>query len=274
MRRVFKVLITAVLVSVAVAAPTSQAAADDENARHYYLALGDSVATGFQLWPPDPYYSPSGYVARVHATLAEKDRKLKLRNISCNGESTASMLFNSPNSGVDPCGSSKSQLQEAKRILRAHKAKVDLITIDIGGNDVLPCFASMQPACFQQGLDQIMVNLDRILAELQRTAPSVRIVGMTYYNPFACLLSFDPDFAAASQQIVLDVNAVLLGVYAAHQVEVADVAGAFAVADLAASAQAAAAWTWFCDPDHSGNVHPNDAGHQIIADAFLDILAP
>ncbi len=264
MRRVFKVLITAVLVSVAVAAPTSQAAADDETANHYYLALGDSVAT-----------DPNAYVVRVHATLAETDPKLDLTNISCNGESTASMLFDSQRSGVDPsCGSSKRQLEEAKSILHAHKDKVDLITIDIGANDVLPCFVLMEPACFQQGLAQITVNLDRILAELQAAAPGVRIVGMTYYNPFACLLPVDPDFAAASQQVVLDVNAVLLGVYAAHQVEVADVAGAFAVADLAASAQAAAAWTWFCNPDRFGDVHPNSPGHQVIADAFLDILAP
>jgi hypothetical protein len=55
-------------------------------------------------------------------------------------------------------------------------------------------------------------------------------------------------------------------------VAVADVAGAFAVADLAASAQTAADWTWFCHPDHFGNVHPNDAGYEVIANAFLDVI--
>ncbi len=64
----------------------------------------------------------------------------------------------------------------------------------------------------------------------------------------------------------------MLGVYEAHGVAVADVAGAFAVSGLAASAQAAAAWTWFCHPDHFGNLHPNDAGYEVIAHAFLDIV--
>jgi hypothetical protein len=32
------------------------------------------------------------------------------------------------------------------------------------------------------------------------------------------------------------------------------------------------AWIWFCHPDQSGNVHPNDAGYEDMADAFLDVI--
>jgi lysophospholipase L1-like esterase len=260
MRRIFKVLITTVLASVAVVVPTAQSAADDQTATHYYLALGDSLAA-----------APNAYVRRVHAALTETDYKLDLANIACSGESAVSMLYGSQLTA--PCGTPMAQIDEAVSFLHAHKGKVDLITIDIGGNDVLPCFPRLEPACTQQGLVQITVNLDRILAELQAAGPGVRIVGMTYYNPFACVLPVKPGLAAASQQFVLDVNAVLLDVYAAHGIEVADVAGAFAVADLAASAQTATAWTWFCSPERPGDVHPNSAGHQVIADTFLDVLA-
>ena len=95
---------------------------------------------------------------------------------------------------------------------------------------------------------------------------------MTYHNPTACLLPIDPGSAGFLQQVVLALNATLLAVYEEHGVAVADVAGVFSVSDLTASAQAAAAWTWFCHPDHFGNLHPNDAGYAVIANAFLDVI--
>jgi lysophospholipase L1-like esterase len=284
-RRVWKVLLTAVVAVGAVGVPSAQVIADDDNATRYYLALGDSLAQGFQFpMPGQPYYSPDGYVPLVHTALSADDRKLDLNNISCGGESTVSMLSGSqPPSVASSCGSPdfyldlyphEVQLDEAVNFLHAHKGKVAVVTIDIGSNDVLPCLSTLDPACIQLGLGRIATNLDRILDELQATAPGVRIVGMTYYNPIACVLPVNPGLAAASQQIVLNLNGVLLSVYAAHGVEVADVAGAFDVADLPASAQAAAAFTWFCDKQHSGNVHPNSDGYRVIADAFLDVLAP
>jgi lysophospholipase L1-like esterase len=59
----------------------------------------------------------------------------------------------------------------------------------------------------------------------------------------------------------------------AHGIPVADVAGAFSVGGgLEAEATAALNWTWFCSVDHFGDVHANDAGYQVIAQAFLDAL--
>lgn len=275
-----KVLLTAVVTSVVVAVPTTSSAADTESATHYYLALGDSLAQGDQFFVPgQPYYSPTGYVPLVHAALAATDAKLKLNNVSCGGESTDSMIDGSrlPSVGAS-CGPPafyqdlyphKTQLDEAVNFLHAHRGMVDLVTIDIGANDPA---CNLEPACIQLALQRLASNLDRILDALQTAAPGVRIVGMTYHNPFACLLPFDPDVAGAAQQVVLALNAALLNVYATHGVAVADVAGAFAVADLAASAQTAAAWTWYCHPDHFGNPHPNDAGYEVIADAFLDVI--
>jgi hypothetical protein len=185
MRRIFKVLITTVLVTVVVAVPSAQSAADDQTATHYYLALGDSLAA-----------EPDAYVLLVHAALAATDPKLALTNISCGGESAVSMLHGSQLTAS--CGTPMTQVDEAVSFLHAHKSKVDLVTIDIGGNDVLPCFPRLEPGCVQPGLERIAVNLDRIFADLQAAGPGVRIVGMTYYNPFACVLPFNPGLAAAS----------------------------------------------------------------------------
>ncbi len=285
MRRTWKVLLTAVATLAAVAIPGVQATADDDKATHYYLALGDSIAQGFQFsMPGQSYYPPDGYVPLLHEALSADDPKLDLKNISCGGESSVSLLSGSQLPSVaSSCGSPdfylelyphEVQIDEAVNFLHAHKGKVAVLTIDIGGNDVLPCLSTLDPACVQQGLARIATNLDHALDLLEASAPDVRIVGMTYYNPIACVLPANPNLAAASQQIVMSLNAVLSSVYAGHGVDVADVAGAFSVSNLAASAQAAAAWTWFCHPQHFGNVHPNSAGYEIIADEFLEVLSP
>ena len=80
-------------------------------------------------------------------------------------------------------------------------------------------------------------------------------------------------------------NRILTEAYAAGGVRVADVAGAYAITDLTSPAPLPAggeaplavaricAWTWMCPaPGGRPDVHPNAAGHQVIADAFLAVI--
>ncbi len=267
---------------------TAAARADADSATHYYLALGDSLAQGFQ--PNDtfpPYYHPDGYVPQVYAALSAGDPKLTLDNISCGGEGTLSMIDGSELPSVAPsCGSPLfyrhwyphgTQLAEAVSFLAAHKDKAELVTIDIGGNDIGFCLfdAPDLGACLNTAFATVTANLDTILTDLQAAAPDASIVGMTYYNPVACAYFFgQPQQAAFVSGIVQTLNSDLVSVYGAHGVPVADVAGRFSVgAGLEAEATAALNWTWFCSADHPGDVHPNDAGYQVIAQAFLDALS-
>jgi hypothetical protein len=68
-------------------------------------------------------------------------------------------------------------------------------------------------------------------------------------------------------------------------VPVADVAGAFDIADFGDTVEVpgvgpvplsvanACAWTWFCQPPPKGpDIHPNTAGYGVIADAFEEVL--
>jgi lysophospholipase L1-like esterase len=249
--------------------------------------MGDSLAQGFQ--PNDsfpPYYQPGGYVPQVYAALSAEDPKLSLDNISCGGEGTVSMSDGSqPLAAGSSCGSPafyrhwyphKTQLAEAVSFLAAHKDKAELVTIDIGGNDIAFCLfdAADVGGCLGNAFATVATNLDTILTELQVASPDATIVGMTYYNPVACAYFFgQPEQAAFVSGLVQTLNADLVSVSAAHGVPVADVAGAFSVgAGLEAEATAALNWTWFCSADHSGDLHPNDAGYQVIAKAFLDAL--
>jgi lysophospholipase L1-like esterase len=160
-------------------APTNAAA----GGTHYYLALGDSLAQGYQ--PIDsypPYYYSDAYVPLVYAALSADDPKLVLDNISCGGEGTVSMIEGSqPLSVGSSCGSPafyqhwyphKTQLAEAVNFLAAHKDKAEFVTIDIGGNDVAFCLfdAADLGGCLNNVFASLAANLDTILTQLRRLA--------------------------------------------------------------------------------------------------------
>jgi lysophospholipase L1-like esterase len=247
----------------------------------YYLALGDSLAAGFQ---PDPTISrDQGYAARLRSALARGHGDgLTMRNLACDGATTTTML----SGGGCAYDGAASQLAAAERLLRQHPRRVRLITIDIGANDVSPCLAGgvINQPCVLTALGGTAVNLGHIVRRLRLAAPGVRVIGMTYYNPYhAAWLSGPAGEAVARQSLQLTtlLNQVVTGVYTAAGMPVADVAGAFATADLTTTASLpdgrvvplavarVCQWTWMCVPGRAPDRHPTSAGYQVIADAFL-----
>ena len=82
----------------AAATPAASTAAGHDRDSHlprfdYYLALGDSLASGVQ---PDSsgqdVVTSQGYASDIAADLQKRDRDLKFVNLSCPGESTGTML--------------------------------------------------------------------------------------------------------------------------------------------------------------------------------------
>jgi lysophospholipase L1-like esterase len=267
--------VAALVALLAALAAAPGARADDDSATHYYLALGDSLAASAQ---PNGDFT-HGYAEQVHAGLSADDSKLVLEKLGCSGESTSSFRFGSqPPTSVLSCGTPRfyktvlypkgTQLAEAVAFLEAHKGKVSLITIDLGANDlsrfdeqfnVVSCLSEPQGCAAQSAT--MTANLAAILAALHAAAPTVPIVGMTYYNAYA------PALAAE----VAELNAGLAATYAAAGVPVADVAGAFHNDDPLLSAHLVCSWTWMCS---LGDVHPNTAGYAAIANAFLEVIHP
>ena len=92
-------LVAVMATVLAVAAP--QASAHPRPSK-YYVALGDSLAAGYQ---PDPAIGrDQGYVPRIQRALG---RNLKLQNFGCDGATTGTLL-----SGGGRCtyGKASSQL--------------------------------------------------------------------------------------------------------------------------------------------------------------------
>jgi lysophospholipase L1-like esterase len=251
-----------------------RAFADEGPSPSYYVALGDSLAAGFQP-VPDPTVRDQGYVPNVYRALASRIPNLELKNLGCDGATTTSLL---QGDGCRiPYVSEASQLKDAEAFLRDHQGRVRLITIDIGGNDVNHCVANPDQLvpCATAAIGAIPSSLSEILGRLHASAPGVPIVGMTYYDPYlAAWLSGDQELASSSVQLTALLNATLAKVYREPDTHVADVAGAFGtptdpmelVGAYPAPVATICAWTWMCK---AGDIHPNDDGYRAIAHAFL-----
>ncbi|MGA8682107.1 MAG: SGNH/GDSL hydrolase family protein [Acidimicrobiales bacterium] len=243
----------------------------------YYLSLGDSVG----MWNGHRSYP---YLIAAHYRAAGLPG-LRLVDMSCSGETTSSMISHST------CSPGGSQYRNAVRFLRAHHGAVVLVTIGIGGNDVVGCVSlTIAAHCLAAGLKTMQSNLAFILSGLRRAAgPDVRFVGMNIYDP---LLG---DWLAPGVGRALALAAVggvrLLSVdmeksFAASSIPVANVEDAFDSSDMAhfvssrwgrvpvAVDVACRLLDIVCRP---GLVElfgddPNEAGAVVIAHAFEQVI--
>ena len=238
--------------------------------KRYYLALGDSLAFGFQFatfnanFPtvPASIFS-TGYVDDLSDMLREIRPGITTLNYGCPGETTDTFIqggcfytafgfpLHDPYEGA--------QLSAALAFLRAHRGQVSPITINLGTNDLndlsalcgddVSCYFANGPAV----LDRIATNLHHILGELRAAAPDAEIITFTHYDVASLA---DPRLAQLNQAF----NAAVASTAAASSVRVADVFGAFNNGPQPATL---CALTFICTPLQDS--HPSDAGYEVIA---------
>jgi GDSL-like Lipase/Acylhydrolase family len=253
--------------------PTSSTTLPTGPGVSYYLSLGDSVG----MWDGTgsfPYLLANRY---SHSSVPD----LRLIDMSCSGETTESMVKGST------CARGRSQYDNAVSFVTAHRGHIALITISIGGNDVLPCMSQTNAGlCFENGLPKMKAHISMIVAGLRAAAgPHVPIVGMNLYDP---LLG---DWLAPGPGRSLTVAAVAgVGLldrtmgqaYRAEADPVADIQGAFRSTDLTHFVRSAwgrvpvavANACTLLDIDcHRGSIvgygdDPNQAGAVVVARAF------
>jgi lysophospholipase L1-like esterase len=290
MRRVVPALALAAMVAAAggCAGPAETPAAQtrhDAPPASYYLALGDSLSQGVQPNSSGASVRTGrGYADQLYAVLRRRQPGLRLVNLGCPRETTVTMIHGGICSY--PGGS---QLAAAVKFLRAHRARVSLVTLDIGADDPESCLAAPSIAkltsCAGTSVPRAAANLATILGRLRQAAPHAHIVAMNYYLP--ALAEWRNGLAGQMVARLGEVaatgyNDLLSRVYRAYGVTVADVSGAFHSADfspevtvpgfgrLPRNVAAVCQWTWECAPPPRGpNQHPNQAGYRVIAHAFL-----
>ena len=150
-----------------------------------YIALGDSLAAGVGATRPNE----TGYVAALARALAAPGATPAVaahRNLAVSGETSQSMIDGG-------------QLDAAVAAIARADPPVSLVTLDIGGNDLLALLRTSECSTDPQGdaclalLDETLVVFEQNFRHIVRTlreelaahAPGAPLAVMTYYNPFS-----------------------------------------------------------------------------------------
>jgi lysophospholipase L1-like esterase len=232
----------------------------------YYLALGDSMAYGFQP-TKDPGAGPSafhtGYVDVFAARLRKLSPQIQVVNYGCPGESTVTFA----RGGCPGLGDGFKlhdafrgpQLDAARSFLRAHPGKVSPITVTLWGGDLFPLSAHGKRA--PSAIAKFAARFKSILQRLRVAAPTAEIIVTGAWNPEANRL-------ARTEPLYRLVDAAIGHAAAASRARVANMFAALNGAGNFKSQKARlCSLTFFCSK--GGDPHPTDAGYRAMADAFV-----
>lgn len=230
-----------------------------------YLALGDSLATGTEYATNNDGFP--GYPNIVLEQLQRSYPALRYENLADDGTTTSSMLV------------AGGQLDTAIiRIaeLRASGQRAGLVTLSIGGNDILSILppTNADPtttlATFETNVATI---LDRLQAALRDEQGGIQgdLLVMDFYNPYPGLpLAGIGELASVW---IPKFNTSIHTIAAARGIPVAEVAQAFAGHE---EAYIFVQWPYpasMIEPDllRKLDYHPRLAGHQVIANKLLNV---
>jgi lysophospholipase L1-like esterase len=256
----------------------------------YYVALGDSLGYGYtnDQTPLDPQCASAtaiGYVCVFYRYLKTLNPAIQLTNLSVPGADSCDMLYGYPGP-ANQCthkptpGNAPSQVDAAVALLKAHPGQVNPITINIGGDDILPLLpqgvtdlagtAAKLPGIFQN----FQANLDKALSEIKAADPKVTVILVTQYNPLAGLPTdqVPQGFAPLAQNAIDSLNTIITAEAQKYGYPVADVAAAFAaqpgkgtpLTNVPATIAGGLA---------AVNTHPLAAGYQLMGQVVINTYA-
>jgi lysophospholipase L1-like esterase len=266
-------------------------AADRDDHATYYVSVGDSYPAGYR-----PNGTGSGstsrdaFVYQVQDKLAQRRNGWTTVNFACSGETAYAMTFEPgcDSDALAPGGvryPDTPQSVAAADFIVTHRDRIGLVTIVMGGNDVIGCLDRRDAAdaqrCAEVAVPRVVLSVDFLLSRVRDAAgPRVPIVGVSYINVFvADRLRGDPnaqrraDFSVALFDNYL--NPALAQTYSRHNASFVDTT-ALAGGDLPATDKSAlpghgtvtasigrvCALSYYCS---QGDPHPNREGHALIA---------
>lgn len=231
--------------------------------KSYYLALGDSLAFGYQ---PNLDWSHSYPTQWYNNDLSAKHVK-SYTNYGCNGETSATFV----NGGCPYAYALHNyyvgaQLNAAVSFIKGHPGAVSPVSLDIGANDLLPdinastCAISSTWSTDLANLDSRLTGtiLPQLTAALTvNGSRSGDLIMMNYYDPYQ-------NICPSSLSYVETLNQHLAADAAQFNVPVSDVFTAFGGATT--PNPNICADTWMCSS--SQNIHATTTGYGVIANTF------
>jgi lysophospholipase L1-like esterase len=231
----------------------------------YYLALGDSMAYGFQP-TKKPGARPSafstGYVDVFAARLRKLFPKIHIVNYGCPGESTVTFTRGGCPAFADGFKLHDAfrgpQLKAAQSFLRAHSGQVSPITVTLWGGDLAPLSAKGQRA--HSAIASFASRFTSILQRLRTAAPTAEIIVTGAWNPEA-------DRLKPVEPLYRSLDAAIRRAATASRARVANMFAALnGRGNVKGQKARLCSLTFFCS---KGDPHPTDAGYRAMADAFM-----
>jgi lysophospholipase L1-like esterase len=248
----------------------------------YYVSLGDSYSVGYQpTLGATPGYT--GYVAaRTHLTLV---------NFGCGGATTTSLLDTIgcpdvlPHTAGGTTYPTSTQIAAAEAFISAHRGHIGLITVTIGGNDVVPCAVKPDAlSCVLAAVTTIGTNVTTLASDLRTAAgPGVPIVGSTYPDvilggyvwpsptPSPSTLSLAKLSVTAFKSLINPTLAKAYATAGGSFVDVTAATGAYGsltqtvttktYGTIPVPVATVCALTWFCT---RGDIHAHTSGYTLI----------
>jgi hypothetical protein len=275
-------VLTATAVATVAVVVLQQVAGAARRSPTYYVSLGDSYAVGYQ---PGKGATP-GYAAYVARRTG-----LTLVNFGCGGATTTSLLTSVgcpdvlPGTAGGQTYPTTTQMAAATSFIAAHKGHIGLITVSIGGNDVVPCVHASNPiTCVATAVPTIKTNLSSIASQLRSAAgTTVPIIGSTYPDVILGAYVYPTNPAPTAAVHLADLS-VLLFKYALNPalsqsyatangtlVDVTKATGAYtslkrtvhtkAYGTIPVPVASLCTLAWFCA---KGDIHPKNAGYLVI----------
>jgi lysophospholipase L1-like esterase len=234
----------------------------------YYLALGDSIAYGFQPTKAKaarPSAFDSGYVDVFAARLRKLAPKIQVVNYGCPGESSVTFTRGGCPTlaeGVKLHDAFRgSQLKAALSFLRAHPGQVSPITLTLWGNDLAPLSAKGKRA--PSAIASFASRFNAIVQQLRAAAPTAEIIVTGAWNPEA-------DRLKQATPLYRSLDAAIARAAARSRARVANMFAALNGSGNVRTQKARlCALTFYCSK--GGDPHPTDAGYRAMADAFLTV---
>jgi lysophospholipase L1-like esterase len=264
------------------------AGAQNQPRTDYYVSIGDSYAAGYQPLAIARHHRDSnGFAYQLVTMTRTKGYRFTLKNFACDGATTTSVVTQVGCSMSDPGPDdanypNATQEAAAAQFITRHKGDVGLITVSIGGNDILACGTPIGfTSCVADALSVATKNLLILLSALRTAAgPTVPIVGTTYPDIF---LGFTGSKNQTQRRLAVlsvaefrtQLNPALRSAYQAVDGSFVDVTkatgGYLALSDTEKGAHHSrvpvavakvCSLTYFCT---TGDVHPTAAGYAVIA---------
>lgn len=230
-------------------------------ARAYYMAIGDSLAFGFQ---PDLNWA-DGYSTDFYDNL-KSHGVTDYDNLACPGETTSTMINGGcPYSYLRKYPYTGAQLAAAVGYLHKHAGQVSPVTLDIGANDMIPDLNSSNCSVspnWATDLAKVDHNLTAVILPQLVAALTVNghvtgdLLLMNYYDPYQNIC---PNTVSYIQEINTHLAADA-GSYATMVNVFTPFGGATTPNHNICN------YTWMCSIFK--DIHAKSAGYTVMASAF------